>query len=906
MMTASASGGSARLAPSAHVYSHPLEFESEPSRVGEKAATLGRMLRAGVRVPPGFVLTTRAFDSHLDMNDLRSRIEAVSAGIDPRDPAALRMRSQHIRMLIVNTRLSHALRDELFESADRMLARGAVVVRSSAIGEDSAGHSFAGQLDSILNVTNEAALERAVLDCWASYWSERALFYCNRSGITRAGMGVVIQQQVEARAAGVLFTDAGDGSMLVEYAAGLGDALVSGAINPGRLSIARKTGVVRHVARPPHGGDDLLENAIDALVAAGTKLEQDLGGPQDIEWALDHRGNLFVVQSRPITAPVVARPSASSSAKRVAWSNANINENFPGPVSPLLYSIASVGYTHYFRNLARAFGISKRRIQAMEPSFRQIIGVHGARMYYNLSSIHSVLRLAPFGQALTESFDTFVGADGSSVDVTPVPQSGTAKQVIEACAIAAKTTWQFLLLGRRVVRFETTVDRFAARTDPARLASMSIADLRAALGEFMEIRRDRWLDASLADAASMICYGALERLLRLGKSARGESDAADVMPNSLLTAIPDVISGEPVHRLWALSRLIRADQELQTLFQHDDASVVLDTIATAPRFAAFRDAFRQYVDQWGFRCSEELMLTSPSFQENPAPLVAMLRAYATIDGASPDDVLEKQETARIDETKRVLAELSGRPSWRGLPGPSYARLVRLMLPWTHAAIRFRERARMKQSLLYSRCRRIALAIGDELVQRGILPVRDDIFFLTVSEIDELTAGTAMFPRGVRELVAIRARAHAGLARATPPDAFTLGEGEYLATDYGTVESSDAHDATREPVDGELRGAPACGGRITGRAVVLHDVIEAGRLQPGDILVTKQTDPGWAPVFFLISGLVIERGGMLSHGAIIAREFGIPCVVGVQNAMKLIPTGATITVDADAGRVHVVR
>ena len=186
-----------------------------------------------------------------------------------------------------------------------MLARGAVVVRSSAIGEDSSGHSFAGQLDSILNVTNEDALERAVLECWASYWSERALFYCARSKIARAGMGVVIQQQVDARAAGVLFTDAGDGSMLVEYAAGLGDALVSGAINPGRLSIARDTKVVRHVARPPHGGDDLLDNAIEALAAAGTKLERELGAPQDIEWALDHSGALFIVQSRPITAPLL-------------------------------------------------------------------------------------------------------------------------------------------------------------------------------------------------------------------------------------------------------------------------------------------------------------------------------------------------------------------------------------------------------------------------------------------------------------------------------------------------------------------------------------------------------------------------------------------------------------------------
>ena len=539
----------------------------------------------------------------------------------------------------------------------------------------------------------------------------------------------------------------------------------------------------------------------------------------------------------------------------------------------------------------------------MEPAFRQIIGVHAARMYYNLSSIHSVLRLAPFGQALTASFDTFVGADGSAVNVTTVPRSSTVKQAAEVCVIAAKTTWQFLFLDRRVMRFETTVDRFAAQTEPARLSSMSLSELRRALGEFMDIRRDKWLDASLADAASMVCYGALERFLRLGRQTRDGSDVNDGVHTSLLKAIPDVISGEPVHRLWALSRLIRADQELHTLFLQRETDVVLDTIASTPHFAEFRDAFRQYIEEWGFRCSEELMLTSPSFQENPAPLISMLRAYAAIDGASPADVLEQQETARIDETKRVLAELSGRPSWRGVPGPSYARLVRVLLPWTHAAIRFRERARMKQSLLYSRCRRIALAIGDELVRRRLLAVRDDIFFLTISEIDELAAGTAMFPRGVRDLVELRALAHLRFAAVTPPDAFTLGEGEYLSNDVGGT----APRATQasELGDSTLHGVSACGGLVTGRAIVLRDVTEAARLQPGDILVTKQTDPGWAPVFFLISGLVIERGGMLSHGAIIAREFGIPCVVGVANAMSVIPTGATITVDGDAGRVHVI-
>ena len=205
---------------------------------------------------------------------------------------------------------------------------------------------------------------------------------------------------------------------------------------------------------------------------------------------------------------------------------------------------------------------------------------------------------------------------------------------------------------------------------------------------------------------------------------------------------------------------------------------------------------------------------------------------------------------------------------------------------------------MKQALLYSRCRRIALAIGECLAVRGILYSREDVFFLTVAEIDELLSGAAMFPRDVRSIIRVRRRAHERLAATTPPDAFTLGEGEYLDDGFAAPMDTPAANGAM------LTGTSACGGRVTGRATVLRDVTEAWRLARGDVLVTRQTDPGWGPVFFLVAGLVIERGGMLSHGAIIAREFGIPCVVGVRDAMGAIPDGASVTVDGDAGRVYV--
>lgn len=830
--------------------------------VGEKACTLGRLLRAGYNVPAGVVLTAEAFARHHEDG------ATACASLD-----------------------DYAL--SLLVAMAPSFAGGPVVVRSSAVGEDGAARSFAGQLESVLHVRDVAGLERAVVQVWSSYWSDRVRFYRSARGADEAGMGVIVQRQVDARAAGVMFTATVEGHILVELTGGLADRLVAGEVDGERLVLDR-AGAARY-------RDDrttpLSEGVITELHRLALALERDLGGPQDVEWALGGDGVVYVVQSRPITAPVsvasLLSSPASEPARRVAWSNANINENYPRPVTPLLYSIATAGYANYFRNLAVAFGVSPWRVEAMEPAFRRIIGAHAGRMYYNLSAIHSVLRLAPFGRQLAASFDEFVGADGREVATHALRDVSRTRQVLEATKIIARAGWHFATLERRVRRFERRVDDFAQRSDPARLSAVPITEAGNLVAEFMEIRRRLWIDASLADAASMLCYGALAGLLRRAYAG----NERDELQTSLLKAIPGVVSGEPVLALWELSRIVRADRELHVLVEHQAPRRVLETIASEKRFARFHEGLTRYLDSWGFRCSEELMLDSPSFQEDPAPVIDMLRAYARVEGPSPAESMRRQAAERELETARVLEELRGRVVSRRVP-LGYAMVLSALLPRTHAAIRYRERVRLKQALLYSRCRRVVLAIGATLVRRDVIGSVEDVFFLTAKELIEIASGTAILPRATRAVVAARRSEHERAAAITPPDSFTLDEGEYFSS-FGKSSSTPDDDI------GTMCGTPACAGRARGRATVLSSATEAERLSQGDVLVTRQTDPGWGPVFFLISGLVIERGGMLSHGAIIAREFGIPCVVGVKHAMDRIPSGATVEVNGDSGVVHVV-
>jgi pyruvate,water dikinase len=882
-----------------------LDKAEVPELVGGKAHNLCRVSALGFRVPRGFAVTTRAFEEHLEQNNLAMRIQELvllsDGHVSGENEIGRQLQlSERIHDLIVNTPISSKLRDSFAAPVEELLHLGPVVVRSSAIGEDSARASFAGQLDSFLHVRTSAGFENALLACWASCWSNRAISYRAARGFEVGGMGVVVQNQVEALAAGVLFTRTADGAILVEHTAGLADGLVAGTVDPGRFLLQRDGKgfqVLSTGEQPAPSVENLLftRARLTEFARLAAVLEEGLGGPQDVEWVIDQSGLLQVVQSRPVTATVTVN-STQKTGSRVYWSNANINENFPEPICPFLYSIASAGYAHYFRNLARAFGLTRRRIATMDDALKHIIGVHGARLYYNLTNIHTVLRAAPFGKGLVAAFNTFVGTDGSFGTATAVNHS-RSREIVELTVIAVKTTWLYLFLERRVASFERLVDDFAARTDPIRLESLSLSDLRLLLNELLDIRCHRWINASLADAAAMVSYAVLGQLLERvdGKNQH----------NTLLKAIPKLVSGEPVQHLWELSRAIRSNETLRTLFR-GDAKSILDQINLNPALADFRVRFEEYLQRWGFRCSAELMLTSPSFQEKPELLVETIRAYSRLDGDSPAAALRQQLDERQKQTRAVLRQLHGRSLSRSLPFVSRAAVTRIVLRWTQAAVAYRERARLKQALLYSRCRRLALALGNQLVARGHLADQEDVFWLSVDEVDELAAGSAMFPQHVGELTGLRRRAHDRLSAMRPPDAITLLEGEYLPlTDDSRVK---LRSADIKPPNGDsrtLRGSGACGGRVAGRAVVLHDSTEAGRLVGDDILVTRQTDPGWAPLFFLIKGLVIERGGMLSHGAIVAREFGIPCVVGVPDATQELLKARQVEVDGDMGEVHVL-
>lgn len=737
------------------------------------------------------------------------------------------------------------------------------VVRSSALGEDGKQCSFAGQLESVLHVKTIEQMCRAIKTVWASAWSETALSYQQIHNQRLDGVAVLIQHQLDAQQAGVLFTRhpiTGAADVVIEWVDGLADKLVQGEVTPARLTT-------------PLTSKPTTPTFASKLLTVANQTERRFGPGQDIEWVWTTDQQLYLVQQRPMTTPIERHTGLVDGQRAMVWSNANMAENYPTPITPLLYSIAQRGYTNYFANLGEAFGITPKRIAAMTQPLQYMTGVHRGHLYYNLSHVHACLLAAPFGTRLIQDWDGFLGVEAGA-QATRNEQAPPLTQLFEALRMIAHTSHAMLNIEAGLVRFEARVDDFARRYHHQHHEGMPPDALLSGLRDFMTIRERDWVDASMTDAATTLSLGVLKQALtHLDQNTQ---------LSALLDGIDNLISAEPIRRMWQLASALHANPTLKALL-HDP-----------PAFIHARDdhpqwfgMFDRYLDEMGFRVSGELMLTTPSLQETPEVVVALLSHY--VDTPNPD---RHKTTSKQKHQRARHAIFTAATKRHGrIIGSTLASIIGRVVDRVHQAISYRERARFKQALLYYRLRRLALSIGARFVQAGWLETNTDIFYLRVEEIDALLAGHALYPEATATTIQARKQAHQTAQNIRAPRVVKLTTGAYWQPGQNQPEA---------PAD-DTECTIASPGMVTATARVLQHVHEHAKLNAGDILVTQQTDPGWGPLFYTASGLILERGGLLSHGAILARELGIPALVGVQKATQNLD-GCTVTLDAQRGRI----
>ena len=873
------------------VIADPRAALENPSILGGKAANLARLEALGLAVPPWYAITTRAFHEAVQgieiADDIRSRIAAVA--IPPE--------------LEQEVKRAHALRIEY---------NAYVAVRSSAAGEDAAGESFAGLHDSFLYIKGWDRLFDAIRRVWASAYNERALAYRRAKGIPldRIAVAVVVQRMVDAHAAGVLFTaNPNDGNVyeaVVSSLWGAGEGLVSVGLDADTFTVDKETLEIREqiatktermILNEAAGGGllrtevpsemqeapSLTPDQVRELVNAGLGLERHFHRPQDIEFAVDRAGKLFLLQARPVTTLEELGPAAGH---RLLWDNSNIIESYSGVTSPMTFSFIRRAYSIVYHCFAEVMGIDAATVRANRDVFDNMLGLFRGQVYYNLFNWYRLVRLFPgfnYNKAFMESM---MGVrEGLQEEDTEV--SGVQRYTRELPALlrlVGRSTLNFLRIRRIVSDFQAHFREHYERWSALDFRTMAPHELGALYREMEDKLLWQWKAPIINDFFVMVFYGTLKKLC-----ATWCGDEAGSLQNDLIVGEGGIESTEPTRMLLRLAGQARETPELrQLLLERSPEALVPEVPARFPDFGA---EIRRYLDLYGFRGVNELKLEEPSVKDRPAFVYQILRNYLTGEPSALDlsVIGEREQRIRKEAEERAFAAL----------GFFRAAIFRRVLNNARLGVKNRENMRFARTRIYGVLREMLRAVGEHFTSEGILEAPHDIFHLTLDEVWDYTRGRAV-TTNLKALAALRREeldAYRREADRMPADRFeTWGLPYHRNRFQGRPRPATVSE------DGLLRGIGCSPGVVTKSVKVIRTPSEDARLK-GEILVAERTDPGWVPLYPSVSGLLIERGSILSHSAIVAREMGIPTIVGILGLTSVLQTGQVVTMDGAAGTVN---
>ena len=759
-----------------------------------------------------------------------------------------------------------------------------LAVRSSARDEDGTGHSFAGQLESYLNVRPDDVAPRAV-DVWRSGFSDRLLAYRREHGLSMPTSvpGVLVQRMVDARVAGVAFgADPVSGRRsiaVISAVPGLGSALVSGEADADTWHIDR-AGTITNRRIVAAAGPALADDEVAAVASLVRQAGAHFGRPQDIEWAI--RGRLYLLQSRPITS---LAHLADPDAPLVIWDNSNIVESYSGVTTPLTFSFAREIYEHVYRQFCRMMQVPETVIASRDDMFRNMLGLIRGRLYYNLLNWYRLLAMLP-GYAVNRRF-----MEGMMGVKEPLPEElaaaieaeasrGKLKDVVHLARTLAALVGNHLVLNRRVDAFYERLDRALVPPDPP-LADRRIDELATYYRELRGQLLLRWDAPLVNDFFAMIFYGVLRSLV-----VRWCGDPGGTLQNDLIGGEGGIVSAEPAVRMQRLAAIAAADPELLRALRFGDAAAIAAAVDARPDV---RRACDEYLARFGDRTVNELKLESYTLHDDPLPLYRAVGSLAMqpVAAASTSTAAER---LRSESRARVTAALGGRP-WR-------AAAFGWVLKHARRRVRDRENLRLERTRLFGRVRRIFLEIGDRLAAADRLDDGRDVFYLELDEVLAFADGRAT-TTDLRGLVSLRRSEFAGYASADPPDSrFETRGAVYLGHDFR------ASTARAAETGSERKGLGCSPGIVRGPVRVVTDptTVDPGH---GAILVAEHTDPGWIMVFPSARGVLVERGSLLSHAAIVARELGIPAIVSLPGLTRWLQDGDVVEMDGSAGTVRKV-
>ena len=870
----------------------------DKAAIGPKAMSLIRLRRAGLAVPASFCVTEAVLREHLERNNLIERVKSLVDELTQARPDARGTLLSDLRQVIIEAPLADHTRQQI-EKHYNALGAEHVAVRSSGTAEDLPGHSFAGQHDSYLGIANFDDCIAAVKNCWASLWTLRAYEYRERNGFDHLniGMAVIVQTLVAADTSGVVFTadplTGAGGNIVIEACFGLGQALVSGKVTPDRFVVRKNKlklwsrtisekkiecvidtdgSVEERVASKDRSNAlTLNKRQMTRLARLAIRIEAEFGCPQDIEWAIS-AGRIYLLQSRPIT----ALPAEKSWEDRQIWCGSPVREVVPDVVTPVTVSMFEEMLAGLFDPIFRLLCVDR----GDHPVFDVIAG----RVYFNANIWASVIGCLPG----TGNFNgtTFAGSHRGLQAATQRLQVATEEDLpdlrhkrfrfyLKLPLIIAGSLRNTPARGRRILaEIGAKADRWFC-LDATDLACEQITEcLEQLMSQFSEL-----LSHMIYLFGMVATYPVLQWVC-----TKWLSDDGSCAPQ-LLAGVGDMVDADAGLDLWRLASAADKSDDVKALMLSDDDWDALEgRLSKSDQGRDFLKSWQEFMHNNGHHCRGEIELYNRRWFETPDYILKLVRGYMSqIDKIDP----VKNHADRAEQ--RLQLERQCR---RRLRNPIKRLIFNHYLVHSQQGWVFRENVKSEVVKLLTAMRKLLLELGKKLVDKKVLAEQDDIFFLRLDEMSPVVKGSADFD--IRKIIASRRAEYDKNCLITPPDV-VFGK---FDLDTCIYPEPDEHAEV-------LHGLAVSPGVVTGKARVILRADADEHLLADEILVAPFTDPGWTPYFVPAAAIVMDEGGVISHGSIIAREYGLPAVVNVGSATRIIKTGQMIRVDGDRGVVTIL-
>ena len=877
------------------------------SLMGGKARNLYLMETQKIKIPMWFCISINLYEKYY--SSIEERVNTLVKEIDIENIANITEVSNKIKLLFKTIIIDEADQELILSSIDD---KKYFAVRSSALGEDGLNNSFAGQLSSFLYIKKENIIDRVIV-CWSSAYTDRVIQYNCINGISHSNLkvGVIVQEMVHSKKSGVMFsvnpmlTKDFTEEAVITAGYGVGEGIVTDLVETDTYIYNRiKKDItntdfskkLKMIVMGDNGGTiektvpSSLQNRsvlnhqeISKIVGFGSILYRFFGHEVDVEWAIDENEKIYFTQVRPIT-------TLGNSLNKPLFflDNSNVVESFPGVNTPWTISIIRDVYTEVFTNAVKRIGISKNKIEAHKISLNHLISAHLGHVFYNLTHWYNMMRLVPYTEGYIKVWEEMLGVEKN--DLSNIKKSLVTKIFVNPFRflwVCINFLYTFItldfFLGRLDKKLDDTFKAFWQEEKSGKFYKFEPHDYIQKIESFKVSVFKNW-DLTLINDIYAFVFTSLTKWIL--KKCKIEN--VDNFFNDLMFGVSGMDSVAPVKSMVKMAKLVCENPDLKNKLNSllMTKTPYIKSLVDNKEELKFRKVFINHIDMFGDRGMEELKLETITFREDPILLIQMVLEY------SESNLLKIGE--EVDDSKRKIAE--GKLSKILLKHPLKKILFPLILKMAKRSINYRENFRLHRSRAYGIVRRLSISFGECLTMRKLIDNPKDIFFLDYDSLSHFSHAIS-FQEDLKSQIK------------SNKELYNSYLGQEVAGKYH-FNGKSFEEVEEKPIDlkAQLIGSPCSSGKVRGLALVVNDINTFNKnqkIESGRILVAPMTDPGWVFLMTISKGLIVEKGSILSHTAIIGRELGIPTIVGVKNATKLIKDGDLIEINGDTGSIEIL-